>query len=258
MNDRQYIEAIHAGHLIYWDMLGKLQGMENHNEGGLRWLSGGIFYNYYTTNTDVMDVVRRMKSGEIPNNLTFHTSDLTSDPTEIFRAAGMFKDGFGTLGMAHLLMDTTLPEPDKRLSISRVFEITSLKAAGAILNTVFDYRLFTLTHFQEMLQNDGQYFYLAEYDGLPVGACMAQHGDDFVNISWVGTLNGYRKLGIAGYLIQEAEREGVNRGKAVGVLHALANAVGAYKRIGYRGYCKTVQMEFITEASEAVDFEHSI
>ena len=98
-----------------------------------------------------------------------------------------------------------------------------------------------------MLNNNGQYFYLAEYDGLPVGACMAQYGDDFVNISWVGTLNGYRKLGIAGYLIQEAEREAIKQGKAIGVLHALTDAVGAYKRIGYKEYCKTVQLELLNE-----------
>jgi len=258
MNDKQYVEAINNGHFLYWNMLGRLNGMENHEEKDLRWLSGGIFYNYYAANTDVKDVVQRMRSGEIPKNLTFHTSGLTSDPTGLFREEGLFKDGFGTFGMAHELMDITLPEPDNRLNIFRVLRVNDLKAAGAILNTVFDYRLFTFTHFQDMLENDGQYFYLAEYDGLPVGACMAQHGNNFVNISWVGTLNGYRKLGIAGYLIQEAEREGVNCGKVIGVLHALTDAVGAYKRIGYREYCKTIQMELITEASEAVNFEHNI
>jgi len=30
MTDQQYINAIHEGHYLYWDMLGKLRGITNH------------------------------------------------------------------------------------------------------------------------------------------------------------------------------------------------------------------------------------
>ena len=92
--------------------------------------------------------------------------------------------------------------------------------------------------------DDRRFFYLAEYDGLPVGAVMSQHGDDIVNISWVGTLPGYRKLGIAGYLIQMAERDGLLHGKTIGVLHGYPEAVGAYHRVGYRAYSRGIWIEF--------------
>jgi ribosomal protein S18 acetylase RimI-like enzyme len=124
-----------------------------------------------------------------------------------------------------------------------VNEIVQLKMAGAILNAAFWYKLFTFEHYLEMMENEGQFFYLAEYDGLPAGACMSQHGDNFINISWAGTLPGYRKLGIAGSLIQEAERGGILHGKKVGVLHGRPDAVGAYRRIGYRDYCKGIDLE---------------
>ena len=96
----------------------------------------------------------------------------------------------------------------------------------------------------EIYENNGQFFYLAEYDGLPVSAVMSQHGDHFVNISWVGTLPGYRRLGIAGHLIQMAERDGLLRGKMIGVLQGYPEAVGTYRRIGYREYSRGTWLEF--------------
>lgn len=115
---------------------------------------------------------------------------------------------------------------------------------GAILNAAFEYNIFPFEKYLEMFENDGQFFYLAEYDGLPVGAVMSQHGDDFVYISWTGTLSGYRKLGIAGHLIQMAERDGLLRGKALGVLHGYPEATGAYRRIGYREYSHGIGIAF--------------
>jgi hypothetical protein len=245
MNNKQYTDIIKRGHFLYWNMLGKLRGIENHHEKGLRWLTGDVTYNYSVETSDVNDVIQRMKNKEIPDNLVILTDNLEDNPAEIFLATGLFKSGSGTTGMAHDLLDTPLTKPDKRLNIFRVNEISQLKMAGAILNGVFDYRLFSFEHYLEMMQNEGQFFYLAEYDGLPAGVCMSQHGDDFINISWVGTFIGYRRLGIAGYLIQKAEHDGVQYGKKVAVLHGRPGAVGAYRRIGYRDYCKGIDLEMI-------------
>ena len=243
MTDIQYIDTINRGHFLYWDMLGELRGMNNHKEDNLRWLTGDISHNYYCEADDAQNIIGRIKNGEIPKSLTFLTDNSEENSLELFRATGLFKESFSAAGMAHELMDTVLPKTDKRLNLFRVRDVAQLKMAGAILNTVFGYRLFSFEHFIEMMENDEQFLYLAEYDGLPVGACMSQHGDCFVNISWVGVLPGYRKLGIAGYLIQAAERNGIRHNKTIGVIHALPEAVGAYTRIGYMNYCMTTVLE---------------
>ena len=244
MQNKQYFDSILRGHFLYWDMLGNLRGMKNHREDKLRWTSGDITHTYFTGSVEIDDVIRRMKDGEIPKNLFFLLDDSDADATVPFLSSGMFEKNSETTGMAHELCDTILPKPDRHISLYRVREISQLKAAGAILNSVFEYNIFPYEKYLEMFENDKQFFYLAEYDGLPVGAVMSQHGDDIVNISWVGTLPGYRKLGIAGYLIQMAERDGLLHGITTGVLHGYPKAVGAYRRVGYREYSRGVWIEF--------------
>ena len=243
MKDKQCIDAIHSGHFLYWDMLGRLRGAVNHKEDGLRWLSGDIDYNYYCDTADAGSVVACMENNEIPKTLTFLADSDEAALIKPYRATGRFKETMRATGMAHKLAEAVPPTPDKWLSLFRVCDITQLKMAGSILNSVFEYRLFSLEKYIEMMGNAGQFFYLAEYDSLPVGACMAQHGDGFINISWVGVLPGYRKLGIAGCLIHAAERDGFRQGKTIGVLHGFPKAVGAYRRIGYQEYCVAIVLE---------------
>lgn len=246
---KDYCDLLLQGHLLYWNMLGTLQGLENNRNTGLNWLSGNIFFNYYTDTGAIVkagqidNIVKRMKDGEIPKNLIFPVIGANDgDPRALFMETGMFKDGFTTTGMAHELADTPLSKPDKRLNIFPVHEITRLKAAGAILNTVFEYSLFSFEHFLDMMSTEGLFLFLAEYDGLPVGACMSQHGDEIVNISWVGTLPGYRKRGICGHLINAAEQKGIQCGKKFGVLHSFPDAVSAYVHLGYKEYCRYTQL----------------
>ncbi len=238
MTNKQYAEIIMKGHFLYWDMLGGLRGMENHKENHLRWLTGDIEYTYFTGNADLYDTVKQMKNGEIPANLLFFTDGSDNDAAAEFLTSGLFEKNSENIGMAHELCDTKLPEPDRRINLFRVRELSQLKTAGAILNSVFYYNLFSYDKFIEMFENDRQFFYLAEYDGLPVSAVMSQHGDNFINISWAGTLPGYRKLGISGCLIQMAERDGLLCGKAAGVLHAYPGIAGTYRRIGYKEYSR--------------------
>lgn len=44
---------------------------------------------------------------------------------------------------------------------------------------------------------------------------MSIWGDDFVEIAWAGTLTGYRKKGMAGYLIGIAEQDAILEIKVV-------------------------------------------
>jgi ribosomal protein S18 acetylase RimI-like enzyme len=240
------IDIITRGHFLYWDMLGNLDGNRSHNEGNLRWLTGHVNFNYFANSVQFDEIIKRMKNGDIPHNLMFFPNEHSADPSGLFIESGMFKKDFEAIGMAKLLTDDKpLPETDKHFNLFRVSEISQLKAAGAILNTVFDYRIFSFEHFMKMYENEGQFFYLAEYNGLPVGAVMSQNGDFFINSSWVGTLPGYRNLGIAGSLIKMAERDGVSRGKTMGVLSGYPEAVGAYRNVGYKEYNRKLGVTFI-------------
>ena len=237
MNHHLYIDMINRMNLAYFEMLGNLRGNENHKEDNLRWLTGNITYIYFVGEVEVNAVIRRMKAGEIPETIMFQVGDAQS---ELFMDTGWFTKEIVAV-MAHELGDTSLPKLGRKLNIFKVSEISQLKTAGAILNTARNFRLFSFQDYLDMM-NDGQCFYLAEYDGLPVGACMTMDGDDFLAIPFIGTLPGYRRLGIAGHLIQAAEREGINRGKTVGVRNAFPMAIGACKRVGYREYGDTITL----------------
>ena len=237
MNRNQYIDIINRMNLDYFEMLGNLHGNEKHKEDNLHWLTGNIDYIYFVGEVEVDEVIRRMKDGEIPETIMFQVGDTKS---KLFMDTGLFDKEIVAV-MAHELCDTVLPEQDKELSIYKVTEISQLKAAGAILNTARDFRLFSFRDYLDMM-NGGQNFYLAEYEGLPVGACMTMDGDDFLAIPFIGTLPGYRKIGIAGHLIQMAEREGIIRGKIIGARNAFPIAIGACKRVGYREYGDTVTL----------------
>jgi predicted GNAT family acetyltransferase len=106
------------------------------------------------------------------------------------------------------------------------------------LNTAFEYDLFSFGHYLDAFNDSRVKFYLAEYNGIPAGACMSIYGDDFVEIAWVGTLNGYRKKGIAGYVMNMAEKDALEQGKTLAVLSAFEAGVNAYSRIGYKQYCE--------------------
>ena len=244
MDHNRYIDIINRMNLLYFEMLGNLRGNENHKEDNLHWLTGNITYIYFVGEVETAEIIRHMKAGEIPKTLMFQVGDAQS---ELFMETGLFTKETVAV-MAHELGDTTLPKPDKGLHVFKVNEISQLKAAGAILNTARDFRLFSFEDYLDMM-NDGQYFYLAEYGGLPVGACMTMDGDDFLAIPFIGTLPGYRKLGIAGHLMQAAEREGINRGKTVGARNAFSIAIGACKRVGYREYGDTITLT-LKDASE--------
>ena len=244
MNRNQYIDIINRMNLDYFEMLGNLRGNEKHKEVNLHWLTGNIDYIYFVGEVDADEVIRRMKDGEIPETIMFQVGDAQS---ELFMDTGLFDKEIVAV-MAHELGDTSLPKPAEGLNIFKVSEITQLKSAGAILNTARDFRLFSFRDYLDMM-NDGQWFYLAEYDGLPVGACMAMDGKDFLALTWIGTLPGYRKLGIAGHLMQAAERDGINRGKTIGVRNVLPIAIRACKRVGYREYGATITLT-LKEVSE--------
>jgi len=244
--DKKYTDAIIRGHVMYWDMLGTMRGMEVHNSSTC-WLSGDIYYNYLVRfdgpdyDTEAREIIRQIKDRQIPDNLliTPNTAPSDVDVCDLFLSDNGFRIDVSHYGMAKdLHSDTADQAPPKDINLYRVNEMHQLKTSGAILNAAFEYDIFSFGHYLDAFNHPRVHFYLAEYNGIPAGACMSIHGDDILEVAWVGTLNGYRKKGIAGYLIKMAERDAVNNGKKVSVLSAYPDAINAYGRVGYKPYCE--------------------
>lgn len=246
MTDSQYVDYIVKGHMHYWDMLGNMRGNENH-KGNINRLSGDINYIYSANFNgpdyceEVEGIVRKIKNKQIPDSLIIVPQAIPSnvDICELFLSHGGFNNIRSDCGMAKKLqVNMDFPVPPENINLFQVNEIHQLKMSGAILNTVFEYDLFSFEHYLDAFNNSSVRFYLAEYNGIPAGACMSILGDDFVEIAWVGTLNGYRKMGVAGYLINMAEKDAIDEGKSISVLSAFEMGINAYKRIGYKPYCE--------------------
>ncbi len=253
MENTQFIDLIAQGHMLYWELLGNMRGVENH-KGDICYLTGDIHYSYSTRiagpdcDAEIRRITGRIKNGEIPSNLLL-TPDSAPEGVDLldrFMKTGLFKESRTSLGMAkEISRGGSYPKPPKNLNIHRVEESVQLKMCGAIFNAAFEYDLFTYGHYLDLFNMPKAHFYLAEYDGLPVSACMSLSGEDIIEIAWVCTLNGYRKKGIAGHIINAAEQDALQEGKSVAVLTAFEKAVHAYERIGYQGYCKINTIEFI-------------
>jgi GNAT superfamily N-acetyltransferase len=246
MTDKQYSDAIIRGHFMYWDMLGTLRGIEAH-KGNLCWLSGDIKYNYSVKldgpdySKEAGEIVKQMRDRQIPDNLTItpDTAVPDVDALSLFLSDDSFSMETSYCGMAkELHSNTAIKIPPKNINLFRVNEIYQLKISGAILNAAFEYDLFSFEHYLDVFNHPCVNFYLAEYKGIPACACMSIITNDIVTIGWVGRLKGFRKKGIAGYLVSMAERDAADKGKSVSVLSASADAVNAYSRIGYKPYCE--------------------
>lgn len=252
MSEVNYVEYVLRGHRMYWDMLGEIRGNTNH-KGLLCYLTGDLYYNYSIRlegpdyDKQVSDIINRIKNKEIPDNLLILPDSAPAgvDLYSILMKTGLFKNDGESIGMSKVLdVTASFQKPDKRLNIYHVNDINHLKMSGAVLNSAFCYDIFSYEHYLDIYNTYNTCFHIAEYDGLPVGACMSILGNDFVNIAWVGTLSGYRKKGIAGCVINAAEKHAIQNGKRVSVLTAYESAVNAYKRIGYDGCCSIKSIIF--------------
>jgi GNAT superfamily N-acetyltransferase len=253
MTDNLYTDYIWRGHVLYWDMLGNMRGNCNH-KSDICWLSGDVDYSYSMTlsgpdyEQQVERIISRIRNQAIPGNIVIspQSAPPNVDVMGHFMRTGLFRMGLRTLGMVkELHREPAFPKTEKCLNLYRVNDPGQLKMCGAILNAAFEYDLFAYEHYLDAFNMPEVRFYLAEYAGLPVGACMSIMGEDFVDIAWVGTLDGYRKKGIAGHIIRAAEKDALQDGKTIAVLTAFEGAINAYQRIGYVGNCKIDSLEFI-------------
>jgi ribosomal protein S18 acetylase RimI-like enzyme len=239
MNYNQYTDTFKRMNFLYFEMLGNLRGNKHHIEDNLRWISGNINFIYFVGNIDIAELVQRMKNDEIPNILNL---EFGNERLDDFMATGLFDKEVTAVYMAHELGDMALSETEKNLSIYKVSEIKQLKIAGTVLNAARDYRIFNYQDYVDMFNTEGIYFYLAEYEGLPVAGCMTIDGDDFLYVNNIATLSAYRKLGIASQLMYFAECDAIQRGKMIGVRFSYSIAIGASERVGYKVYGDTVTL----------------
>lgn len=253
MTDKQCVDYILLGYRLYWDMLGKMRGNGNH-KGNVCWLTGDVNYSYDIKlegcdyNEQIKNVIQRIKNKELPNNITILPDSAPTgvDLLDTLIKTNLFKLGYTSLGMAKILHpELEFPKADKRLNIYHVKDLYQLKMSGAILNAAFEYDLFSFEHYLDAFNMHQVSIYLAEFDGVPVGACLSISHNEVMEIAWVAVLPGYRKKGIAGNLINEAERDAAQNEKTISVLCSFEGAVNAYQRIGYKAYCKIDVVNYI-------------
>ncbi|MDR2599525.1 MAG: GNAT family N-acetyltransferase [Oscillospiraceae bacterium] len=257
IND-QYIKKIIQGHELYWNMLGSLNGNKNH-KGDICWLSGDINYTYKVKlhesdyNAEINKIINKLKNKKIPNNLIITPDSTPNDVNicDLFLKHDCFAISGTNFGMAKEINENnanSIADNNKMhesgIEIFKVSNPYQIKMSGAILNTAFEYDIFSLTHYTDIFNSPRVHFYLAEQKGIPAGACMAIHADDFVEIAWVCTLKGYRKKGIAGYLLNMAEQDAYKKGLKLSVLSAYPEGLNAYIRAGYKQYCEIFTLEY--------------
>ncbi|MCL2772176.1 MAG: GNAT family N-acetyltransferase [Oscillospiraceae bacterium] len=245
LTDEQSIDYIVRGG-DYWQMLGSIRGSENHHQGNLSWVSGHVECAYSIKlegpdyNKEVEEIIRKVEDKEIPYRLIITPN---SAPPEV-DVCGLFLlhnnfDVESNYGMIkELSSDLVFPALPQNVNLFRVNDIYQLKSAGSILNSAFEYDFFSFEHYLDIFNIPSNHFYLAECDGIPAGALMAIHNNDLVEISWVGTLKGYRKKGIAKHLIHMAEKDAIHKGISISTISAFADAANAYINAGYRKCCE--------------------
>ena len=224
----------------YWELLGSMRGIANIT-GKICRLEGDISYTYLATfdetgvERDLADLIEKINSKEIENEFRVIPQLYSGDIVGKILANHDFRESNVNFGMVkELSTEAYEKHEDKNLNIFRVNDVERLKFCGSILNACFDYDIFSFSHYLDAYNCCKIKFYIAEYKGLPAGACMAMHGEDYVEIVWVGTLPGYRKKGIAGRIISRAEADAVNAGKRFATLVAVPDAKPTYERLNYK------------------------
>ena len=79
MNYSKYADTFKRMNFLYFEMLGNLRGNEHHTEVNLRWLSGNINFIYFVGNIDIIELVQRMKNGEIQSVLSLEFGNARLD-----------------------------------------------------------------------------------------------------------------------------------------------------------------------------------
>ncbi|MCH7633170.1 MAG: GNAT family N-acetyltransferase [Proteobacteria bacterium] len=156
-----------------------------------------------------------------------------------------FVHGFEAAGMAVDLVRLAdgLSAP-RHLEIEEVRDLETLGTWCAVMAPVYEFPGFALEPWLDMhaavgLGADRPYrHYIARLKGTPVATASAFFGAGVAGISNVATLPEFRGQGIATAVTLAPLLEARRMGYRVGVLFASTAAIGLYRRLGFREYCK--------------------
>ena len=156
-----------------------------------------------------------------------------------------FVHGFEAAGMAVDLVRLAdgLSAP-RHLEIEEVRDLKTLGTWCAVMAPVYEFPGFALDPWLDMhaavgLGADRPYrHYIARLEGTPVATASAFFGAGVAGISNVATLPEFRGQGIATAVTLAPLLEARRMGYRVGVLFASMAAIGLYRRLGFREYCK--------------------
>ena len=153
--------------------------------------------------------------------------------------------GFEAAGMAVDLsrLADGLPAP-RHLEIEEVRDFETLGTWCAVMAPVYEFPDFALAPWLDMhaavaLGAEKPYrHYIARLKGIPVATASLFFGAGVAGISNVATLPQFRDQGIATAVTLAPLLEAQRLGYRVGVLFASLAAIGLYRRLGFREYCK--------------------
>ncbi len=153
--------------------------------------------------------------------------------------------GFEAAGMAVDLscLADGLPAP-RHLEIEEVRDFETLGTWCAVMAPVYEFPGFALEPWLDMhaavgLGAEKPYrHYIARLKGIPVATASLFFGAGVAGISNVATLPQFRDQGIATAVTLAPLLEAQRLGYRVGVLFASLAAIGLYRRLGFREYCK--------------------
>lgn len=266
MSEPDFLDCIDRGIALYWRTLGKMRGMRTHAGDFESTMPGRIFnvrLDPESVERRLDEIIPEMKAGRLPRTILIGPRSTPSDLAERLAGRGFAIDdsdpcmamdlaGFGTrtgtgagtgFGTG---ADAAGPEPPAQaIRVVQVRADEALRSWAAIVTAaLFEEEFLTFEQFQDLHRLAGTRQFLAHWDGTPAATAMtiAEDGASgrVATLEFVSTLKDYRHRGL-GTAVTEAALRGL---KADGVktvsLRSEAPAVGMYRRVGFREYCRRI------------------
>jgi GNAT superfamily N-acetyltransferase len=229
-------------------------GMELGDDGKIVWtmtvVAFPFFNNVFGANLNddevhqtIEAVLARAGSRNVP---MFWWTGPTTQPADLGEhlVAEGFTHAFEAPGMAAEL--DALPENASApagLVVEEVLDVDTLKTWCSVMGTIYEFPDFAVETWFDILAalglGTGKPFrhFLASVENIPVATASLYMGAGVAGISSVGTLPEYRRRGIGSALAVETFRVARLEGYRIGTLFSSPDALGMYRRLGFRQLC---------------------
>lgn len=232
-----------------------LPQIEIHDEPDMVWVVTNIPHHYLNcvlqaqlapedVDPRIEETLTHFSSRHVPMSWRIGPSTQPADLGKRLAAHGLIDAG-GTIGMAVdlLALKESLPSPPN-LTIELVRDEVTLEKWAHIVAVGFEYPESVAKALFEVHARAGFGLHLPWrlYLGLLEGQAMAASrlflAAGVAGIYAVSTLPEARRQGIGTALTLAPVREARTMGYRIGVLHAEPEALGVYRRLGFREYCR--------------------